>query len=133
MEAPDEAPPWEDMVPPPEPEPEPVQSTAIPASDEAAALWDAIKKKIMEKNPMVYFYVKETRGVSLENGVLTVEFPATQESMLNGMRSPRNMQIAKEAAETVRPGTEPVFRLAALLNANEEKLKELFGSSLTIK
>ena len=35
--------------------------------------------------------------------------------------------------DAVRPGTELSFRLAALANENEEKLKELFGSSLVIK
>ena len=82
---------------------------------------------------MVYFYVKETRGTALRDGVLTVEFPAAQESMLNGMRAARNLQIAKNAIEAVRPKTELSFRLAALANENEEKLKALFGSSLTIK
>jgi DNA polymerase-3 subunit gamma/tau len=102
-------------------------------ANEAETLWAQAKQKIMEMNPMVYFYVKETRGTALRDGVLTVEFPAAQESMLNGMRAARNLQIAKNAIEAVRPKTELSFRLAALANENEEKLKELFGSSLTIK
>ena len=84
-------------------------------------------------NPMVYFYVKETRGAALSGNVLTVEFPATQESMMNGMRAARNLKIANDAIAAVRKDTELSFRLAALKDANEEKLKELFGSSLTIK
>ena len=102
-------------------------------ANEAETLWAQAKQKIMEMNPMVYFYVKETRGTALRDGVLTVEFPAAQESMLNGMRAARNLQIAKNAIEAVRPKTELSFRLAALANENEEKLKALFGSSLTIK
>lgn len=102
-------------------------------ADEAETLWAQAKQRIMEMNPMVYFYVKDTRGAAIRDGVLTVEFPAAQESMLNGMRAARNLQIAKNAIEAVRPQTELSFRLAALANENEEKLKELFGSSLTIK
>ncbi len=110
-------------------------SAKPPAANEAEAetVWDRAKKKVAEMNPMVFLYVKETRGVALQNGALTVEFPATQESALNCMRSARNLKIAKDALEAVCPGTEPLFRLAELKDANEEKLKELFGSSLTIK
>ncbi|MBQ6235113.1 MAG: DNA polymerase III subunit gamma/tau [Clostridia bacterium] len=116
-----------DAPPTPTPTPAPV------ASGEAETVWEAAKKKIMELNPMVYFYVKDTRGAALEGDTLTVEFPATQESSMNGMRAERNLKIAKSAIEAVRPGTSLVFRLAALMDKNEEKLKELFGSSLTIK
>ena len=115
---------------PPTPEP---TAPAPAANGEAEAVWEAAKKKIMELNPMVYFYVKDTRGAALDGDTLTVEFPATQESSMNGMRAERNLKIAKSAIEAVRPGTSLVFRLAALMDKNEEKLKELFGSSLTIK
>ena len=70
---------------------------------------------------------------ALNGDVLTVEFPAAQESNLNGMRAPRNLKIAKDAIDAIRPGTELTFRLEALMDENEEKLKELFGSSLTIQ
>ena len=113
--------------------PEPTPTPAPVASGEAEAVWEAAKKKIMELNPMVFFYVKDTRGAALDGDTLTVEFPATQESSMNGMRAERNLKIAKDAIEAVRPRTSLVFRLAALLDKNEEKLKELFGSSLTIK
>ncbi len=103
------------------------------ASGEAEALWEQAKKKIMEMNPMVYFYVKDTQGTALSKNVLTVEFPAAQESMLNGMRAARNLKIANDAIAAVQPNLELSFRLAELKDANEEKLKELFGSSLTIK
>lgn len=103
------------------------------SSGEAEALWEQAKKKIMETNPMVYFYVKETRGAKLSGDMLTVEFPATQESYLNGMKNPRSLKVATDAIAAVRPDTELSFRLAELRDANEEKLKELFGSSLTIK
>ncbi|MBR4906342.1 MAG: DNA polymerase III subunit gamma/tau [Clostridia bacterium] len=157
----DPVPPWDEppmLEEPPEPvyesEPEPTpnvpattpqspvgasfpdkgSSTPAPAiSGEAETVWEAAKKKIMELNPMVYFYVKDTRGAALDGDTLTVEFPATQESSMNGMRAERNLKIAKDAIEAVRPKTTLVFRLAALLDKNEEKLKELFGSSLTIK
>ena len=124
-------------APEPKPEPAPVPKTEttvpVPAADsEAATVWEAAKKKVMELNPMVFFYVKDTRGASLENGVLTVEFPATQESSMSGMRAARNLKIANDAIAAVRPGTELNFRLAKLMDENEEKLKELFGSSLTI-
>ena len=102
------------------------------AGSEAETVWEAAKKKIMELNPMVYFYVKDTRGTALEGDTITVEFPAAQESSMNGMRAARNLKIAKDAIEAVRPGTELALRLAKLMNENEEKLKELFGSSLTI-
>ena len=81
---------------------------------------------------MVFMYAKDTRGVQLSGDVLTVEFPASQESKLNGITAARNLQTVKTAIESVRPGTELHFRLAQLMNENEEKLKELFGSSLTI-
>ncbi len=112
---------------------EPPAADAAPQTGEAAAIWEKAKKKIMEINPMVYFYVKDTRGAALENNVLAVEFPATQESSMIGMKNARNLQVAKDALEAAAPGTELSFRLAQLMNENEEKLKELFGSSLTIK
>ncbi len=148
---PEPAPPWEDAplpeappafpeaeIPPApepahEPEPEPEPEPAPAATDEAEIVWDRVKQKIMEINPMVYFYVKDTRGAALESGVLTVEFPATQESSMIGMKNARNLQVAKDAIAAIRPGTELAFRLATLRDANEKKLKELFGSSLTIK
>ena len=145
---PEPIPPWAEPEPVRQPEPapmrqpepvsrpEPVQAKQpepAPAADgEAATVWEQVKKKIMEMNPMVYFYVKDTRGAALNGDALTVEFPATQESSLNGMRAARNLKIATDAIAAVRPGTELAFRLAALQNENEEKLKELFGSSLTI-
>ena len=110
----------------------PTSAPASVAGGEAETVWEAAKKKIMELNPMVYFYVKDTRGAALDGDTLTVEFPATQESSMNGMRAERNLKIAKSAIEAARPGTALVFRLAALMDKNEEKLKELFGSSLTI-
>ncbi|MBQ1821218.1 MAG: DNA polymerase III subunit gamma/tau [Clostridia bacterium] len=125
--APESAPTQE---PEPTPAPAPVEK---PQSSEAETIWEAAKKKIMELNPMVYFYVKGTTGTAINGDVLTVEFPATQESMLMGLRAARNLKIANDAIATVRPGTELSFRLAALQNENEEKLKELFGSSLVIK
>ena len=88
---------------------------------------------MMELNPMVFMYAKDSRGTELNGDTLTVEFPASQESKMNGLGAARNLTIAKEAVESVRPGTELRFRLAELMNANEEKLRELFGSSLTIK
>ena len=117
---------------PASPQAEPPAADTAPQSGEAAELWEKAKKKIMEMNPMVYFYVKDTRGAALENGALTVEFPATQESSMIGMKNARNLQVAKDALEAAAPGTELSFRLAQLMNENEEKLKELFGSSLTI-
>ncbi len=117
----------------PDPDVTPKQTQPAPAANgEAGTVWEAAKKKIMELNPMVYFYVKDTRGAALDGDTLTVEFPATQESSMNGMRAERNLKIAKSAIEAARPGTALVFRLAALMDKNEEKLKELFGSSLTI-
>ena len=113
-------------VPPKQTQPAPA------ASGEAETVWDAAKKKIMELNPMVYFYVKDTRGAALDGDTLTVEFPAPQESSMIGMKNARNLKVAKDAIDAVRPGTELSFRLAVLLDKNEEKLKELFGSSLTI-
>ncbi len=140
-------PPWDDapaepepaVAPAPEPvreapvQTKPVEPSAAKAGGEAEAIWAMVKQKIMEMNPMVYFYVKETRGTALNGDVLTVEFPAAQESNLNGMRAPRNLKIAKDAIDAIRPGTELTFRLEALMDENEEKLKELFGSSLTIQ
>ncbi len=116
-----------------EPETPPETPAASASSGEAEALWEQAKKKIMETNPMVYFYVKETRGAKLSGDLLSVEFPATQESYLNGMKNPRSLKVATDAIGAVRPNTELSFRLAQLRDANEEKLKELFGSSLTIK
>ena len=81
---------------------------------------------------MVFMYAKDTRGAALDGTRLTVEFPASQESKMNGLSSARSMKIVQDAVDAVQPGTEIVFRLAQLMNANEEKLKELFGSSLTI-
>ncbi len=148
--APTDLPPWEEPAPIPVksepavvesvqkqepvqvPEPEPVES-GRPAGGEAAEIWEKTKKKISEMNPMVFFYVRESRGIALSGDVLTVEFPAAKESMMNGMKAARNLKIANDAMHEVRPGTELSFRLETLANENEEKLKELFGSALTIK
>ena len=141
-------PPWEEPFEPapkeepaePAPKEEPVRAAANepaparePAGGEAETVWEQAKKKVMELNPMVFLYVKDTRGVTLSDDTLTVEFPATQEGMLIGMRTARNLKVAADAIAAARPGTELSFRLAALQNENEEKLKELFGSSLVIK
>lgn len=130
---PDEPAPAEKPAPVEAAKPEEPAAAKETAGGEAEALWEQAKKKIMEMNPMVYFYVKETRGAAMNGNVLTVEFPAAQESMLNGMRAARNLKIANDAIAAVRKDTELSFRLAELKDANEEKLKELFGSSLTIK
>ena len=118
----------------PEPAPEPKRESAPESaqSGDAEAIWASAKKKILELNPMVFMYARDTRGVQISGDVLTVEFPASQESKLNGITAARNLQTVKTAIESVRPGTELHFRLAQLMNENEEKLKELFGSSLTI-
>ena len=114
--------------PDPKPEPEPTAADA-----DAEALWTKAKAKMLELNPMVYMYAKDSRGVKLNNGTLTVEFPAAQESKLNGLNVARNLKVAQDAIDSVRRETTLSFRLAKLQNENEEKLKELFGSSLTIK
>ena len=137
---PADTPPWEEPeaekpAEPQKPEPEPVKvpETAPQQTDsEAAAIWAKAKAKMMELNPMVYMYAKDTSGVELKNDSLTVEFPAAQESKMNGLNVARNLKVAQDAIESVRPGTQLLFRLAKLQNKNEEKLKELFGSSLTI-
>ena len=135
-----ETPPWEEPAPQqpaetPKPAPAPEKiPDAVPAPEEseAAAIWARAKAKMMELNPMVYMYAKDTVGVALNSDSLTVEFPAAQESKMNGLNVARNFKVAQDAIESVRPGTQLVFRLAKLQNENEEKLKELFGSSLTI-
>jgi DNA polymerase-3 subunit gamma/tau len=141
VSVPVETPPWEDPAPEKQPAAKPAEPVAGPepapaeppaANGEAETVWAQVKQKIMEINPMVYMYAKDTRGVGLSDGVLTVEFPATQESKLNGVKNARNLVVVKTALSRVRPDTEIAFRLAALANENEEKLKELFGSSLTI-
>ena len=114
------------------PEPKRESAPESAQSGDAEAIWASAKKKILELNPMVFMYAKDTRGVQFSGDVLTVEFPASQESKLNGITAARNLQTVKTAIESVRPGTELHFRLAQLMNENEEKLKELFGSSLTI-
>ncbi len=151
LDAPPEEPvfgdPWDEPAPSepvkapepaPKPEPKPTRAPepepAKPASSEdAEAIWAKAKAKMMELNPMVYMYAKDTRGAAISGNVLTVEFPASQESKMNGLSAARNLKIATDAIEAVRPNTELTFRLAKLQNENEEKLKELFGSSLTIK
>ena len=146
VSAPVDTPPWEEPAsaeppappaaeePAPEEPPAPPERKPAPAPEngEAETVWAQVKQKIMELNPMVYMYAKDTRGTDLSDGVLTVEFPATQESKMNGLSAARNLVVAKTALAAVRPDTELRFRLAALANKNEEKLKELFGSSLTI-
>ena len=129
-------PPWEEAPPvdePPPEEPQRFETPPVSANSEAEELWEQAKRKIMELNPMVFFYVKDTRGTAIRDGVLSVEFPATKESSMVGMKNARNLTVAKNAVNALRPGTELSFQLAALQNENEEKLKELFGSSFTIK
>ena len=129
-------PPWEEAPPvdePPPEEPQRFEAPPVSANSEAEELWEQAKRKIMELNPMVFFYVKDTRGTAIRDGVLSVEFPATKESSMVGMKNARNLTVAKNAVNALRPGTELSFQLAALQNENEEKLKELFGSSFTIK
>ena len=143
LDAPPEEPvfgdPWEEPAPEPKPEPnpepkpEPNPAPKPEPSGDAEAVWAKVKAKIMELNPMVYMYAKDTRGAAMNGNVLIVEFPASQESKMNGMSAARNLKVAKDAVEAVCPGTELSFRLAQLMNEDEEKLKELFGSSLTIK
>ena len=130
--APVETPPWEEPAPVEAPAETPAPAPAQAANGEAEAVWMQVKQKIMEINPMVYMYAKDTRGADLSDGVLTVEFPATQEGKLNGIRNARNLVVVKTALSAVLPDAELAFRLAALKDENEEKLKELFGSSLTI-
>ena len=142
-----DTPPWEESAPVEPPvekpaaaveDPKPVPSKQEPApkapvlNSEAEAVWAKVKQKIMELNPMVYMYAKDTRGTDLKDGVLTVEFPATQESKLNGLNAARNLVVVKNALDAIRPETDVRFRLAALANDHEKKLKELFGSSLSI-
>ena len=115
------------------PEPQKLPNAVLkPENGEAAAVWAQAKAKMMELNPMVYMYARDTEGVALEADTLTVEFPAAQESKLNGLNNARNLKVAQDAIDAVRPGTTLAFRLAKLQNESEEKLKELFGSSLTI-
>ena len=143
--------PWDEPEPQPKPAPKPepvgddrrASRSDDPASrnDEpkpateadAEAIWAKAKAKMMELNPMVYMYAKDTKGVRIEDDTLTVEFPAAQESKLNGLNVARNLKVAQDAIEAVRKGTTLRFQLAKLQNENEEKLKELFGSSLTIQ
>ena len=133
-------PPWEQPAQPapeaprkePEPAPKPADPPARKADSEAAQIWAKAKAKMAELNPMVLLYAKDSEGVALTEDTLTVEFPAAQETKMNGLNVARNLKIAQDALEAVRPGTGLAFRLAKLRDENEEKLKELFGSSLTI-
>ena len=128
--------PWEEPEPGPKPEPKPepeLRPQPMAPSSEAETLWAQAKARMMELNPMVFMYAKDTRGVQLQDNTLTVEFPAAQESKMTGLSVARNLKVAQDAIDAVRPGLVLRFRLAKLANENEEKLKELFGSSLTIK
>ena len=161
--APDEAPPWEDDylpeappvdLPPwieteEEPESAPVSSEpektvqkepsktgeklAAAVSDGSAGMfWNAVLDKIKIKNPMVFFLAKEGRGVAWNGDVLTVEFPASAETKMTMCNASINMTVIQGCMQELKTGSSVVFKTEHL-NEKEQKLKELFGSALTIE
>ncbi|MDO4853607.1 MAG: DNA polymerase III subunit gamma/tau, partial [Clostridia bacterium] len=160
---PDEAPPWEDDylpeappidLPPwieseEEPEPAPVSSepektvqkepskmeekpAAAVSDGSAGVFWNAVLDKIKIKNPMVYFLAKEGRGVAWNGDVLTVEFPASAETKMTMCNASINMTVIQGCMQELKAGSSVVFKTEHL-NEKEQKLKELFGSALTIE
>lgn len=156
---PEEIPPWEDEAPkkpepasketsarewkeapthePAKPEPErqsqPVSSPAASApSGDAAELWNRTVARIRQVNPMVYFLAKEGRGVALKGDALTVEFPTAAESKMSMCSAAINMNVIAACLQEMRPNATVLFR-SEELSEKEQKLKELFGSALTIE
>ena len=140
LEAPPlEAPPWEEVpVKAPQKRSEPTEPPITKpaprkteASDAPQALWEQVKLEIGRRNPMVLFAAKAAHGVSLTESVLTVEFLATDKNF--GMfTAPKQLAVAQEALQAIRPEIS-LHVVQANPTEDEARLKELFGSALTIE
>ncbi len=144
--------PWEEEKPNrPQPAPEPGNASEVsPASEkkvkpeqkaasapaagdsEAQRIWNGALNRIKIKNPMVYFLAKEGTGSALHGDTLNVTFPAAAESKMSMCNATINMTVINAALNEERPNTSVLFRTEQL-NDQEKKLKELFGSALTIE
>ena len=99
---------------------------------EAESLWQQILKKIMVKNPMIYYLAKEGHGVLWRENTLTVEFPTNAETKMSMCSASINMNVIISCLQEMHPDASILFR-GEKLNESEQKLKELFGSVLTIE
>ncbi len=140
--------PWEETDTQPEPIParskpeepelkEPAKPHEQPAAKatsdgSASAFWNAVLDKIKIKNPMVYFLAKEGSGVAWNGDVLTVEFPASAETKMSMCNASINMTVIQSCMQEIKTGSSVIFKTEHL-NEKEQKLKELFGSALTIE
>ncbi len=101
-------------------------------SGEPESLWQQVLKKIMVKNPMIYYLAKEGHGVQWRENTLTVEFPANEETKMSMCSATINMSVIVSCLQEIHPEAAILFR-GEKLNESEKKLKELFGSVLTIE
>lgn len=99
---------------------------------DAAKLWNAVLNRIKVKNPMVYYLAKEGHGAVLNGDVLTVEFSAGKESQMTMCDAAINRNVIVACLIEERAGASVLFR-AEQLNEKEKRVKELFGSALTIR
>lgn len=125
--------PWEEPLPQkPEEKENPVLERESAQENGSTALWKKIQDAIKKKNPMVYFLTKEGKALSVENGVLKVVFPTGAESKKTMLSAPVNMKIIQECVDEIQTNLSVVFLLEEL-NEKEQKLKDLFGSTLIIE
>lgn len=125
--------PWEEPLPQkPEEKDNPVLERESAQENGSTALWKKIQDAIKKKNPMVYFLTKEGKALSVENGVLRVVFPTGAESKKTMLSAPVNMKIIQECVDEIQTNLSVVFLLEEL-NEKEQKLKDLFGSTLIIE
>ena len=97
--------------------------------NEAAALWDGIKKLVQQKNPSLAALWFKTASVALNGDVLSVGFP--QKSFAEAFTKQEN--LLTPLAEQLRPGTRLRFTLAGSPDDSlEERAKSVFGGSIEI-
>lgn len=143
---PEELPPWEPdpepqpepkpaRKPEPEPKPESKPEPAKPADSAgsgAETFWNGIVAALQRKNPILYMMARSGKGTAKNGSVLTVEFPTGAESTMKMLSASVNMNVIQACAAEIEPGASVVFR-SEQLDTREQKLKDLFGSSLEIR
>lgn len=98
----------------------------------AATLWKQALAVLQKTNPLVHTVVQGAAAESLTADALTISFAPGQEDKLKNVKNPFFFKPAQDALHSIHPGCTLVY-ICRAPDATEEKLRDIFGETLTVE
>lgn len=118
----------ESPAPPPKPAP--------PAPSDAATLWQAVLGDVQRNNIMVYLMAETGTALALDEELLTIGFPDSNESQFQSVSAAINHNALQAALKDRQPGLSLRLIKTKIEPASDEvsaRAREVFGDTLIIE